>query len=255
MGGLSERASHLLQGGLPLPGVFHGMLSAMLENGRAIPGYTLTKIVRDRLENLHKERVLTYWGSWENLTGDLLEEMESRGLVTGEAGIWTLTEKVQEGARVRPMAGIRVTAMSQKATAEREAFAYARARAMAYRAFLEERGIFTGKVRRTFEQHQESLVWEGEKEIDPPPPRRKRGVVADFTREYLISQYPRWVTGKEVAEAFNESHPQDLPIRPSSAWNRMQQLVWTGKADRKDGQHPGPGRSHTMFRWKTEEEE
>lgn len=267
--GPSERASRILQGGLPLPAVFHQVLGYMLGNGRSAPGYVLTGIVRKELEDLHGPRVLTYWGSWENLTADLLEEMQEHGVVTRAGDIWTLTPKVREGTRIRLLrdsggTDIRITPYSPEAAARRENLGYARTRAASYRLFLEEKGLFTGEIRESFQQHWESLDWEeapeGE-EIPGHPPvtsyggrKRKKGEIVKFACEYMQEQYPRWVTAREATVVFGERYPQQDPVRPSSMWNRMQQQVWQGAAERKDGQHPGPGRNHTLFRWIKEEE-
>ena len=264
MGGLSERASRILQGGLPLPALFGRMISHMLGNGRSAPGEVLTGIVRRELEDLHGPRVLGYWGSWENLAADLLDEMEEREVVTGAGGTWILTPRVREGARIRVMTGIRITVYSPEAEARRENLGYARIRAASYRLFLEEKGLFTGKVKDSFQRHWESLAWQEPEEPKEEEPeektlyggkRRRKGEIVQFAREYLQAQYPRWVTAKEAAAAFGEQYPGQDPVRPSSMWNRMQQQVWNGAAERKDGRSPGPGRNHTLFRWKVTEEE
>ena len=259
MGGLSERASRILQGGLPLPAVFHQMISYLLGNGRSAPGYILTGIVRRELEDLHGPRVLAYWGSWENLAADLLEEMEERGVVTRAGDTWVLTPRVYEGARIRLMTDIRVTVYSPEAAARRDSLGYARTRAASYRLFLEEKGLFAGEIRDSFQRHWESLAWteglpEEEEKTSYAGRKRRKGEIAEFAREYLQAQYPQWVSAKEAAAAFAEQYPGQDPVRPSSIWNRMQQQVWTGLAERKDGTSPGPGRNHTLFRWKKKEE-
>lgn len=264
MGGLSERASRILQGGLPLPAVFHQLISHMLGNGRSAPGYALTGIIRRELEDLHGPRVLAYWGSWENLAADLLEEMEEREVATRAGDTWALTAKVHEGARLRLMSGIRITVYSPEAAARRENLGYARSRAGSYRLFLEEKGLFAGEIRDSFQRHWDSLAWdEGPPEEQPEEEeritsyagrRRRKGEIMEFARGYLQARYPSWVSAREAAAAFSEQYPQQDPVRASSMWNRMQQQVWTGFAERKDGTSPGPGRNHTLFRWKKEEE-
>ena len=260
MGGLPERASRILQAGLPLPSLFRKMISYMLANGRSASGHALTRIIRRELEDLHGPRVLTYWGSWENLAADLLAEMEAREVVTRAGDTWALTPKVYEGVRLRLMTDIRITVYSPEAEARRENLAYARTRAASYRSFLEEKELFTGKVRDSFQQHWESLDWEegppveGEGETSYGGKKRKKGEIVQFAREYMQAQYPRWVSAKEAAAAFSEQYPGQDPVLPSSIWNRMQQQVWAGWAERKDGQSPGPGRSHTLFRLKKTEE-
>ena len=266
--GPSERASRILQGGLPLPAVFHQVLGYMLGNGRSAPGYVLTGIVRKELEDLHGPRVLTYWGSWENLTADLLEEMQEHGVVTRAGDIWTLTPKVREGTRIRLLrdsggTDIRITPYSPEAAARRENLGYARTRAASYRLFLEEKGLFTGEIQESFQRHWEFLAWdepEVEEEIEEAVTsyggrKRRKGEIAEFAREYM-QEVGDWVTAKEAAAAFSERYPQQDPVRPSSMWNRMQQQVWTGLAERKDGVPvpPRPGRNFTLFRWKKEEE-
>ena len=261
MGGLSERASRILQGGLPLPALFHRMISYMLGNERSAPGYALTEIVRRELEDLHGPRVLAYWGSWENLTADLLEEMEEREAVTRAGDTWALTPKVYEGVRIRLMTDLRITVYSLEAAARRENLSYARIRAASYRSFLEEKGLFAGEIRDSFQRHWESLAWkkgppleEPEEEATYAGRRRKKGEISQFAREYMQAQYPQWVSAKEAAAAFSGQYPGQDPIRASSIWNRMQQQVWEGLAERKDGTSPGPGRNHTLFRWKRKEE-
>lgn len=263
--GPSERASRILQGGLPLPAVFHKLIGYMLGNGRSAPGHVLTGIVRKELEDLHGPRVLTYWGSWENLTADLLEEIQEHGMLTRAGDTWALTPKVRDGARVRLLrdsggTDIRITVYSPEAAARRENLGYARTRAASYRLFLEEKGLFTGEIRDSFQRHWELLAWEEEPEEEEVKTsynnrKRRKGEIVEFACEYMQGQYPRWVTAKEAAAAFSERYPEQDPVRNSSMWNRMQQQVWQGTAERKDGQHPGPGRNHTLFRWKKEEQE
>lgn len=264
MGGLSERAARILQGGLPLSVVFQRMISYMLENGRSAPGYALTGIVRRELEDLHGPRVLGYWGSWENLTADLLGEIEERELATSAGDTWALTPKVYEGVRIRLMSDIRITVYSPQAAARRENLGYARSRAASYRLFLEEKGLFDGEIRDSFQRHWDSLAWEKGPPEEPPEEeekvtsyagkKRRKGEIAEFARGYMQARYPLWVSAKEAAAAFSEQHPGQDPVRASSLWNRMQQQVWMGLAERKDGTSPGPGRSHTLFRWKAEEQ-
>ena len=262
MGGRSKRAARILQGGLPLPVVFRDMVRYLMENGRSAPEYALVKVVRGALEDLHGNRVASYWGSegswWEALTTDLLEEMEERGVVRRDEGAWSLTKRIRQGARFRPMSEVRITVYSRAEEARREAFAYARARAISYQAYLEEKGIFSGEVAETFRGHLDSLTWEEgmpEEEEEPPPPlpERKYGDVINYIREYMAARPEEWVTAKNLAAIYNEAHPHQVPVRPSSAWNRMQQMVWQGQVERRDGRSPGPGRNHTEFRWKEEE--
>ena len=259
MGGLSERASRILQGGLPLPALFGRMISYMLGNGRSAPGKVLAGIVRRELEDLHGPRVLGYWGSWENLTADLLGEMQERDLVTEAEDAWALTPRVHEGARIRVMTDIRITVYSPEAAARRENLGYARARAASYRLFLEEKELFTGKVKESFQRHWESLAWEGEPEEEPEEeePKRRKGEIAQFAREYLRAEYPRWITARQAATAYDEQHPGENPVRPSSLWQRLQQQAWEGRAERRDGEEgkiKSRGRNPTLFRWKAKEE-
>lgn len=261
--GPSERASRILQGGLSLPPVFEDLVSHLLANGRSAPGKVLVKVIKGSLEDLHGNRVITYWGTWQNLATDLLEEMEDRELVTRDGDIWTLTGKVHEGARIRPMTGVRIVVYSPEARARRDNLAYARARAASYRLFLEEKDLFDGKIRDSFQRHWDSLAWEDdqekeEEEEEKAPGRRKKGSVARFMREYLESQYPQWVTAREAAAAYNDLHPDQRPLRTSSAWNRLRQMAWEGKAELGSEKEklpgvPGPGRS--LFKWKKEEGE
>lgn len=73
---------------------------------------------------------------------------------------------------------------------------------------------------------------------------RKRGDIPVFLTEYMKSRYSDWITAKEAAAVFNEAHPLQDPVRPSSARNRLQQMVWSGWAERKEGRHPA-GRAGT----------
>ena len=243
------RAYRLRQGGVPFPGVLYEMVSFMLGNDRSAQENDLVKIARSNLEDLHEGRMLSYWGSWSLLVWDLMEEMESRELVTRDGTVWTLTEKVREGVRIRPAPGVRISVHSEKTRKRREALSYARVRAASYRAYLEEKGLFDGKVRKTFEEHWDTLFWKEPAEEEAEAVRRKRGTIATFCREYLESRNGEWVSALDVVTAFNAANP-DRPVRnASSVWGRLQHLVFTGKAERKDEKITGRGRPHTIFRW------
>lgn len=256
MGGLTGRASRLLAGGIPLPGVFHDVLSHMLENGRSATGDSITKVVRVHLQDLHEARALAYWGSWERLADDLLEEMESRELVTRDGEGWVLTERIFEGARVRPGPGIRVTVYSGIIRQRREAMAFARQRASAYRSFLEEQGLYSGRIQRAFEALWNALDWEGNWQEQGKRQQVRRGVISGFTRQYLESHPGQWVSAKEAETAFRELHPEyrSGAGTSSSFWNPMNQMHLKGLAERREEGTPGrEGRKHSMFRWKQEQ--
>lgn len=263
MGGLSERTTRILQGGLPLPVIFHSLIGFMLGNGRSARESVLAGLIRDELGDLHGNRVLTYWGSWEDLVADLMEELEERELVTRAGNTWTLTGRVEEGVRVRVFHEVRITPYSPATLARRENLAYARVRAASYRSFLEGKGLFEGAIRDSFQRHWDSLAWDGDPEGDlaeetpeKKAPKRKKGEISQFALEYAKSEYPRWVTAREAAAAFSEWYPDRPPIRSSSAWNRLQLLVWKGQAEREDGKPDGagPGRHPTLFRFLPEPE-
>ena len=247
------RDYRIRQGGIPFPGVLYEMVSFMLGNKRSANEQDLVRIARNNLEDLHEGRMLSYWGSWELLVWDLMKEMEEREFVTRDGMDWVLTDKVREGLRIRPAPGVRITVHSEKTRLRRDALSYARGRASSYRAFLEEKGLFRGKVKRSFEEHWATLFWQEEGGEEEAPARRKRGTIAGFCQNYIESRQGEWISAQEVVTAFNDAHPDQPIYNVSSAWGRLQHLVFTGKVERKEGKIEGRGRPRTLFRWKEEE--
>jgi hypothetical protein len=86
-------------GGLPLPDLFSAILNELLDNGPADSRH-LTGISASVLE-YKSNNVMTTWGSWEALTADALEQLESREIIRSDGDdLWRLSEDLPLGTPV-----------------------------------------------------------------------------------------------------------------------------------------------------------
>lgn len=256
-------------GGIPLPGAFHSVLYYLLNNGGAASAEALTKVIRENVgEDLSGNRVRYVWGSWENLAADIFAQLQERELISPTGfGWWVLCNDFPSGKRIYILyypdgRDIRVIVRSRSEHEAREKLARARSRILEYRAQLEVSGLYHGKIKSTLDKHLESLRWDDGEKPEPASteviipegftwiPDRTHGAVSRFAGRYVKARYPDWVTGSEVARAFNALNPGVKPITLTQPFERMMTLVRKGTLEREDDdEHRYQGRPKAMFRW------
>lgn len=277
-------------GGIPLPGAFHDVLYYLLNNGNT-PSDILVKVIRDAVgEELNGSRVRLVWGTplkawgdaWENLAADIFAQLEERKLIT-PAGFdwWALSDDFPVGKRVYVLyypnadgmrgheRDLRVIVRSKQEREIREKLARARSRIGDYQLQLEASGLYQGAIRATLNAHMQSLQWKDGMTslddgndydlpvLDRSRPSFSRSPVTRFGAGYLRERYPDWVTSTEVAQAYNQKHPEK-PISVMAPFERLMSLVKWGQAERKDERALAAqgyrGRPKAFFRWKPEKE-
>jgi hypothetical protein len=256
-------------GGIPLPAVFHDPLAYLMANGRMAPEEVLVKVIRNAAGENNSERVKRVWKTWEVLGRDVLDQLEEGGHVVHRGFTWMLPGDFR-GGRIRifkykypNQPDLRITVRSEEERETREALSWARNRMQEYRVLLEDKGLYDGKVKETFDAHLRTLSWEEIRdEYEDPSPDleepwvplrpgpRDRGVITRFGLWYLRHVYPRWVTSKEVAEQFNKMNPDVKPLTIYQPYERLDTLVRQGDVERvMETGDKGRGRPKALFRY------
>lgn len=110
-------------GGLPLPDLFSALLNEILDSA-PVTTERMTEIASSVL-SFKEQAVFATWPSWEALTEDVLQQIESRSIISREEAGWTTGPNLVTGRRLeiipaRPRKGSKPDGVTVWTRAERE---------------------------------------------------------------------------------------------------------------------------------------
>jgi ParB-like chromosome segregation protein Spo0J len=85
-------------GGLPLPLLLAAILNELLDNGAASTRH-LTQIASSVLD-FKTRQVMSTWDTWEDFTADVLAQMEAKGVILHDEGMWSGGPALETGTYI-----------------------------------------------------------------------------------------------------------------------------------------------------------
>jgi hypothetical protein len=85
-------------GGLPLPLLFAAILNELLDKGAASTGH-LTQITSSVLD-FKTRQVMSTWDTWDGFTADVLAQMEAKGVILHDNGMWSGGPALEPGVHI-----------------------------------------------------------------------------------------------------------------------------------------------------------